>query len=311
MVDRIGFNQPPSGSDNNPPPRRVQFGLQAEMEDEFVRVERREKVEQVAARSQMEIPWFDYLYYAFDEDNAKEFAKTKYGPREADAEILGKEFLNLLVTPEAIDPGDLPDEPSRLNYADYGMPETLIRERLMEKGLPVYFYEDLLRIAHRDGLVYRMVELQGDNGRTYYGVPKNVREALNLEASEKPKAAEAAPLDTGKGEREAFVSDLLSFADDVEHTGNREWLEYGAELLQSARKAELISFEQIPESYRAVDVDQAFVPRLEDALVTFLESTFGSSLFDGAERLAEQAVNAGLMNEGELSAALADIREFN
>ena len=149
-----------------------------------------------------------------------------------------------------------------------------------------------------------------DDGRTYYGVPDEVRDTLSLEQQEKPAIAETS-IETGRGEREAFSGSLIAFSKKVGASENQEWLEYAAELLQSARKEGVIEFEDIPEAFRAVDIDIDLVCRVPDALMTLLEATYGSELFDDAEKLAEKAVEAGIVEESALSEALAEIHEYN
>lgn len=240
-----------------------------EHEEEFAYVNREARNEEAHQRLHEEIPPLDYRRQAFSEAGAREFAEYQLdlGGRV----MSGRDALGLLVTPFAVVEG-MPPDPRAVDFAGFGRGEGELREIADREGFSYHRLSDVLRVAHREGLVYRLHDTQ--RGRTYYGVPYEVRRALGLSVEvEKPQ------LQPQPKAGSAFASKLAALA---------------ARLAREAPRDELAEF--VAEAGES-----------STGVLSLVESAHGTEFWDDALAIAHAAAEEGRVDKAELESVLRDL----
>lgn len=243
---------------------------QHEQEEEFAYVNREARREEARQELREEVPPLDYRRQALSEEGAREFGEYQLdlGGRV----MSGKEVLGLLVTPFAVVEG-MPPDPRAVDFAGFGRGEGELRELADREGFSYHRLSDVLRVAHRDGLIYRLHDTR--RGRTYYGVPYEVRQALGL-THEPP--APAVVLEKPKAES-AFARKLEALARRLEREAPKDELaEFVAEAAESST-----------------------------GVLSLVESAHGTDFWDDALAVAQAAAEEGRVDKAELESVLRDL----
>lgn len=211
----------------------------------------------------------------------------------------GRELLALLLTPHAIVDGLAPDF-SRVDVSLFGKSDGELREILDGHGIVPTLFHEMLGEAFNSGLIYRLNV--SALGKTYYGVPYSARRGLQTAAPEAPKKED--PRDAS-----AFAASLLKLAADVEaRAAGDELLEFTVQAVRSAIAEGVMKEGDAPAGLRAkMDEAASDGESLARALLTALESAYGTGLFEQAQAACREAVAAGLLAEAELEKVLAEL----
>ncbi len=252
-----------------------------------------------------EIPALDYRRGSFNLEGAVEFlGMVHYSPRGGQV-VTGRELLELVLTPHAV-VLDVPLEPSRVDMSLFGKSDTQLRSLALQKGIPVFVVHDFMLKAFTYGMVYRVTDVKG--GRTYYGIPYEVRQALELKSPELPAPSPVKELPR----QSAFGEALIAIARDaLALEKNDEIFEFTAQIIQTAIKDGHLRPAQLPAEFlrRSEAIDLGEAP-LSQALLTLLESSHGTPWFDKALALCRHAAEAGIMDRRVLESTLEDLRRY-
>jgi hypothetical protein len=233
--------------------------------------------------------------------------------------VVGADFLKFLLTPEAVDIAQPPPEESwkDLDFSRYGKTEAEIRHFLEQKAqaqshtaalsLTGFFYADLLNQAMNQGLIYRLHNPRED-GKAYYGVPTQVRQALSLHWQ--PEPGPVLPnLNGVKASRAALLQRLKNFLQEAADSDSPEICEYAAQVALNAVHQGDLSRDDVPASLLqlAKRLDLVAVPHYA-VLTVLLEACLGTPLFKAARHLCDSAVDANLLPAEDVEEVLQPAR---
>lgn len=234
--------------------------------------------------------------------------------------ITGADFLRFLLTPSCVNPEALPldEEWMRLDFSQFGKTETEIKQFLERKAkqksstavlsLTGYFYADLLNQAMSKGLIYRLNN-PNEDGKAYYGVPQNVRTALelNLITDEDTKLWIEDMMDN-QGGRLVFLNGLKQFLCDVNKTEYAEVREYSAQLALNAVSQQDLQLQDIPPALLNLATQMGLIaaPHYAD-LTVLLEACQDTTLFKSARLLCYQAIDANLLPASDVDDVLQSL----
>lgn len=259
---------------------------------------RRQETKEEARHAHAELPILEHGLKGFNEALAREFLERRHSFGEG-SDWTGRQLLLLLMTEEALDTGRTPDI-ERLDMSQFGRSDAEIRAILNKKGIPVFRYHDFMNAAFRRGLLYRVNARKLD--RTFHGVPALIRRTFDLTPPETPGRLAAAGQAPGSEARPSAFSEALSglVGEAMAWPVKDELFEFTAQLAESALAAKKIDVKQV-QALRDRAPGLTFeVSSLASALITLLDSSKGTLVFDRVLDLCQRAVGEGLLKRREL-----------
>jgi hypothetical protein len=268
-------------------------------EEAFAHVERHARKEEVRyAEAEREL--LDYARGGMREDLAREFAEQEFDLKEGET-WRGEDILRLVVTEFAVHL-DVALDPGTNDLNRFGISDTDLYAKAESLGLRPWGVQEALGRAYRYGLVYRLHDsaLQ----RTLTGVPYHVRRMFDL--APEPVASEPVV--------EEVAVEVTAFAEQVAAlilataglTDKDEIFEFAAQLALAAVAAGHVEESALPEDYLERAHSVGFeTPKLDSAVLILLESAHATEYFAAAQRVAQAAASAGLVDGGELRDVLS------
>lgn len=234
-----------------------------------------------------------------------------------DLPVTGGDFLRFLLTSDCVDPSRLPSDEqwATADFSRYGKTEAEIRHFLEEKakasraeeGLSGFFYADLLSRMMAQGLIYRLSNPR-EEGKAYYGVPVNVRQALSLSWQAKPSmpSTSLSEMPGAKDGRDVFIGHLKRFLESSVALGHSEILEYAAQICLNAIEQGDLQPVDAPASLlqTAQTLGLVAVPHYA-GLTVLLEACLDTPLFKPARALCDCAVDVHLLPAEDVDDVLA------
>ncbi|MBY0404673.1 MAG: hypothetical protein K2X66_12290 [Cyanobacteria bacterium] len=246
------------------------------------------------------IPAFDYIQGRFTLERGTDFMEKTFHVK-GEPLFTGEELLNLLMSPQGINPRSIPNAErlSPYDFSQLGVPEKSLHQAADAKNHHVVHWIDAVNEGRRMGILYQLKDVK--RGVTYYGIPTNVREALKLKLPE-PKAAEATISDAGLNPQKLQLTpfgkalqEVLTLAKIL--SPKDELFEFTAQLLHSAIGGNLFPSNQVPEPFQKPLAEMHVEDALEGTILNLYEASHGTTLAPKVRDLCSVAMEAGHLDE--------------
>jgi hypothetical protein len=247
--------------------------------------------------------------YNFNPDVAWDFLETTFTDDSSGLSMTGRDFLRFLITPDAVDTQNLPDEKDWrfFDLHKAGRTDTELWQFLADRvtgespaGKLKFvdsFCKDLLTKARLRGLVYKLTDPENPN-KVYFGVPYDVQRLLGLNTEYEADMGQAA---------QTFASAVADFVPQgLALPDSDELFDYTAQIAQKCIENGTLEKEQL--SQECLDKMESFgalSPRSFNVLIDLLESSAGTPLFEPAKKLCQLAAQADLLSADEVADTLA------